>query len=46
MSIHGWAFWFDRVAGGGEEVPGLVNVCVYCGAADEIGFGLSRVALR
>jgi SAM-dependent methyltransferase len=33
-AIYGWAFWFDRVAGAAKECRGLVNVCVYCGAAD------------
>ena len=31
--LYGWAFYFDRSASAAPvELPGMVNVCVHCGA--------------
>jgi SAM-dependent methyltransferase len=31
LAVYGWAFWFDRNGGSGEELPAFLNVCRACG---------------
>lgn len=31
FSVYGWAFWFDRTGGTGQEQPAYLNVCRSCG---------------
>jgi SAM-dependent methyltransferase len=32
LAVYGWALWFDREGGAGEERPAYLNVCRACGA--------------
>jgi SAM-dependent methyltransferase len=31
LALYGWAFWFDRAGGPGDERPAFLNVCRACG---------------